>query len=476
MMENVKDILLANCLPSSREQVEAMFATLPTKVEIGIVCKASLEHAAKEAFAELLKGCPFQSATWITLLHDDVLDDIPAVGRSAFFLLVMDALQPLTESEIMLFDYLVSHSAVRNNAAIVLLHADKVASILEIARSVRQVLEVKGLSLPVFSSSVDLSRQVTEMIEKTSIDLDAVRKEYVHTIKTRVVVQLEKAFSVVQAELADCDARMDKLMSNKDSFKVFAESVKVDLWCQARTYCDKHFNNDITDFAKQALSWLDKQLDETDMDEITYYFSGYVNYLWKQFLSYEVQEAIRSIRVDLNESLQDLAWKFKKYFGVEMEQTGLTGSFIQPGEQPISSTIDIDRPINKVIEGIVRFMVDFLLVYTSPWLILLGDHVSDLLIKLLRPFRFKYSGDDLRRVYKDAVYNQFYTGLPEIRQQLEDVLMPSLQSSFKESLDEVFQAYDMRIETFRKMLEQQCASLLSKKHQLEKNIETIKNI
>ncbi|MBS7197857.1 MAG: hypothetical protein KH111_06980 [Bacteroidales bacterium] len=474
-MNDKNDILIPDLPGEIGSKVQEMVGLIPSSEEqVCVVASRDIETQVSSLFAEILHAGILKDYMFAFSFigNDEDISQNVAVNRAARNILVMDARHLLRGSDIALLDYIVSHNALCAGLVIMLLNVNLMPSVTEVMGTVKKVLEVKGIEVPVHVvEEGNTGKWLVQNFGTNPVNLDDVTREKIGDITVFVRDSLGKELSQVEQELETLDNTIARFKEHRKSFKVYAKQLDLTLWVKIQNYCSTHFDEDITKFAKEARLLIDKELHAVDIQKIQFYFSPYLNYLWGEFLCNEIKRAMDSVRDDMEYELALLTAKYKSYFGKEIEKSHLEADGVRAGNQPISfDSVDIyNNSVKNVVEGVIRNVIVFIASFHVGFLgYLLGEVVTNMLMKLFGGLlRIKRSDTELVQLYSEAVTQQFQEGLGHIKVQLKETLMPSLERNFKDSIREVKDRFLKNINELGKQYDQNREVLSNQREELK---------
>lgn len=453
-MNDKTNILIPDFPGEINTKVQEMFNLIPTsEKQVCIVSNRDIEAQVNSLFPEITHSEKFKDYTfeYSFINNTEDISQNTVINRATRHVLVMDAQHLLKGSDIALLDYIAAHGSLQAGLSVILLNARLLPSATEAITTVAKVLDIKGLKAPIHAEGKgDTGQWLAGNFESNPINLDDVAFEKKQDIAVFVRHSLEAQLSGVEEELKTLDHTIARFKERRESFEVYADQLDLTLWIKIQNYCTTHFDEDITRFAKEARLLIDKELHAIDVQQIQFYFSPYLNYLWGEFLCNEIRKTMNAVSDDMEYQLASLTAKYKSYFGKEIEALRLEADSVRAGNQPISfDTVDLyNNTVKNTVEIVIRNVIAFVASFHGGVLgYLLGEVVTNTLMKLFGGLlRIKRSNTELIQLYSEAATQQFQDGLDHIKTQLKETLIPSLEKNFKSSIRDIKTAFIKNID------------------------------
>lgn len=439
-MDKLYDKLFEICPEKYKSALEEIDKNLPS--ERNSICIAFSSEHVKESAIGVSEA--LNSFGDIYLLQLDAQGEI---GHSYRFVLILDSLDPINEKIVSFLSHISSYKSLINNLAVYLINTDKVPSVTAIKRNIRIVLEQKGITPKIVENEEDLKTFVGSMTtdDETLINGDAERKEC-----DLVTDALQEELRAAYIQKENYQKQLKSFGRKKESLEVYSKQLLLDMWLMIQKSCDENLESDVKTFASEMLKELNETIKATEIKQMQYYFASYINYLWGEFLSQEIEMLLDSVKQGLQSEIEKLLDTYKDFFNEHASICELNPISIYSGSQPVSFDVDhFDYTFNRIFDAIVGNIVRFYLLSKGDWLTggKMGKIVTGIINRFIQPLlRRKCSDEEIKRMYSEAVYSQFYDNINSMVTQLRDYLVPALERNFTESLQEIIIQFEDNIE------------------------------
>jgi|GEM_PF-3305783 hypothetical protein len=480
-MNDKNEILTQNLPGDIAPKIQEMFDLIPTSgKQVCVVSHQANEAEARALFSEITRSAKLREYRfeYSFIGNDEDISRNAPINRAARTVLVMDSRNLWRGADIALTDYIAAHDALKAGLSIVLLHIEWLPSSTEVISTVQKVLDIKGLKSSIHAAGKeDTGEWLAREFQANPVNLQDVADEKTRDIAIFVRDTLENQLADTEQQLATLETTIARFKEHQESFEIHSKQLDLTLWVKIQDYCDTHFDDDITLFAREARSQIDKELHTIDVQKIQYYFSPYLNYLWGAFLTNEIKYAMDAVQDDMEYELASLTAKYKKFFGKDIESFKLAANDVRAGNQPISfDSVDIyNYSVKNVVEGIIRNVITFVACFHGGfWGYAIGKVVTNALMKLFgNLLRIKRGDTELIQLYSEAATEQFDNGLEHIKTQLKETLLPSLEKNFKSSIGDIKEGFTKNIAAIEEQYNQKKKVLSTRYNELKNQLNEI---
>lgn len=397
-------------------------------------------------------------------------------AKATKFILIMDALSPIVQSVSSFFDYFAELPAISQNLVVLLSNTASVPSPTEVKRNVRVVMEKKGLEARIFTE--DETDTAIQIVIEMGVDVEEYKKQMQEKAKLIAVNALS---DILQSANEDLQMQKDiktSFLERQSNMSIYGKQLKLDMWLMIQNYCDKQLENDVRSFAKQMMPELEKMIHDVDLHRMHYYFPSYLNYLWGQFLTNEVDLMMDQLKGDISAKIEELLSTYRNYFSEEAKLGELEPITIKAGAQPISFDVEhYNYTLNKLFDMIVGGLIRYkFLVYGD---ILTGGRIGNLITNYINKkleiiLRIKYSNKKILNMYSEVIYKQFFENVDDMIVQLRDYMIPALEKNFKESVQDIIDSLVNNMESVGQRLDQRIEHAMQYLNRVQKTFDSIR--